>query len=571
MSQTPITIINNSELNSCFYHLKNLPSTLELPTQFTYPFNYEPHPLCRLAVDELQKRLLTELAWINEFDTQANTAIPNVGKMFGILVVRTSNGEIGYLAAYSGNLAGKNNQKGFVPPFVDLSDETCFYRQGEVELNTINLKIKTLEDSSELTTLKSICLNDQHESAKELQAFRQAMKIAKQERDAIRHQAKQTLTDSEFEALQERLKNESLKWQYDYKQLAKQWSEKIAGNEGKLQLIVNQINTLKSERKEKSAAIQQQLFEQYQFLNAKGEWNNVITIFEQTDQKIPPAGAGECAAPKLLQYAYLHGMTPIAMAEFWWGPSPRSEIRKQGHFYPACRSKCEPILGFMLQGLEVEPNPVLHQISQTPQPEILFEDDSFIIVCKPAEYLSVPGKIEAESVYDFIRKKFPDATGPLIVHRLDMSTSGLMVVAKNIESYHDLQKQFMDRKVKKRYIAVLEGVVKEDEGIINLPLRVDLDNRPYQLVCYEYGKPAITKWKVIDRQANTTRVEMSPITGRSHQLRVHSAHQLGLNCPIVGDDLYGTRADRLHLHAEYLEFRHSMTSKKMRFTAPAPF
>jgi tRNA pseudouridine32 synthase/23S rRNA pseudouridine746 synthase len=225
----------------------------------------------------------------------------------------------------------------------------------------------------------------------------------------------------------------------------------------------------------------------------------------------------------------------------------------------------------MLQGLEVEPNPVLQQISLTPQPEILFEDDSFIIVCKPAEYLSVPGKIEAESVYDFIRKKYPDATGPLIVHRLDMSTSGLMVIAKNIESYHHLQQQFMDRKVKKRYIAILEGVVKEDEGIINLPLRVDLDNRPYQLVCYEYGKPAITKWKVIERQINTTRVEMSPITGRSHQLRVHSAHQLGLNCPIVGDDLYGTRANRLHLHAEYLEFRHPVTFQKMRFTVPAPF
>lgn len=571
MNETTQIITTNNESDSCFRRFTTKPNTEQLPTRFTYPFNYEPHPLCRLAVDDLQKRLLSESAWINEFDTQVNTAIPTVGKMFGVLVVRTSDDEIGYLAAYSGNLAGKNNQKGFVPPFVDLSDEECFYRKGEVELNAINLQIKTIEESDEFITIKSICENDQLAAEQELQAFRHAMKAAKKQRDALRKEAPQTLTETEFEALKNRLKNESLKWQYDYKVISKHWEERFAINKQKLELITNQINTLKTERKIKSAAIQQQLFEQYQFLNARGEWNNVIAIFEQTDQKIPPAGAGECAAPKLLQYAYLHGMKPLAVAEFWWGPSPRSEVRKQGHFYPACRTKCEPILGYMLQGLEVDPNPVVQKISQTPKPEIIFDDDSFIIIVKPTEYLSVPGKIEAESVYDFIHKNYPDATGPLIVHRLDMSTSGLMVIAKNIESYHRLQEQFMDRKVKKRYIAILEGVVKEDEGIINLPLRVDLDNRPHQLVCYEYGKPAVTKWKVIERQATTTRVEMNPITGRSHQLRVHSAHQLGLNCPIVGDDLYGTHANRLHLHAEYLEFRHPMTSKKMRFTAPAPF
>ena len=225
----------------------------------------------------------------------------------------------------------------------------------------------------------------------------------------------------------------------------------------------------------------------------------------------------------------------------------------------------------MLQGLNVDVNPVLLPPPEERKLEIVFEDQAILIINKPAEYLSVPGKTDADSVYRHIKQNYPNADGPLIVHRLDMSTSGLMVIAKTTEAYHHLQNQFLNRTVKKRYIALLEGIVSQDEGTIDLPLRVDLDDRPRQLVCYDYGKQAITHWKVLDRTNARTRIQFTPITGRTHQLRVHSAHQQGLNCPIVGDDIYGQKRDRLHLHAEYLEFTHPLTHVVMSFKVEAGF
>ena len=557
--------------DDCFIHFNESIESYSLPLQFNYPFNYEPHPLCRLAANQLQYYLETQTEWKHDFGIDHSVDGTNIGKMFGILLVRNEQNETGFLAAFSGKLAGENLHPSFVPPIVDLLQENSFYRKGEDEISNINHTITTIEESPEYIHLKEMLETQNEQAALALEHYRIEMKAAKLARDVCRAKALQELSLEDFATLKNQLKNESLKKQYDYKILSKHWKELLDESQRKLDFYLNQLALLKEERKTKSALLQQRMFDQYNFLNSKGETKTVCEIFLQTEQKVPPAGAGDCAAPKLLQYAYQHQMQPLAMAEFWWGQSPKSEIRKHGCFYPACRSKCEPILKHMLEGLDVAVNPVLIQPKVALFPSIIFEDASLLIINKPAEYLSVPGKTGADSVFDFIKRNYPDATGPLIVHRLDMSTSGLMVIAKTMEAYLNLQKQFENRTIKKRYIALLEGIVTEDEGLIDLPLRVDLDNRPHQLVCYEYGKPACTKWKVLERKNNRTRILFSPITGRTHQLRVHAAHPQGLNCPIVGDDLYGERSTRLYLHAEYLELIHPDSNQVLTFQADAEF
>jgi len=282
-------------------------------------------------------------------------------------------------------------------------------------------------------------------------------------------------------------------------------------------------------------------------------------------------GSGECAAPKLLQYAFQHKMKPLAMAEFWWGQSPKSEIRKHQNFYPACIGKCKPILSHMLAGMNIDENPLLKNPAEGKEIDIVFEDEYLLVVNKPAEFLSVPGRNIQDSVANRMKEKYPEATGPLIVHRLDMSTSGIMLIAKSLEVHKFLQAQFIKRTIKKRYVALLEGIVSEEEGTVDLPLRTDWNERPKQLVCYESGKPAQTNWKVIDRKNKQTRIHFFPITGRSHQLRVHAAHPLGLNIPIVGDDLYGKKNERLCLHAEWIEFQHPISREVMSVEIEAEF
>jgi len=335
--------------------------------------------------------------------------------------------------------------------------------------------------------------------------------------------------------------------------------------------LQKEIESYKSIRKAKSIALQDWLFAQYVFLDANGKRKEVRKIFQEWNIEIPPSGAGDCAAPKLLQYAYQHGYAPIALAEFWWGPSPSSKVRRHGDYYPACRSKCEPILGHMLQGLKVAPNPMLTNPAEGKELEVIYEDESIVVINKPSEFLSVPGKRIKDSVAARMKSRYPDATGPLIVHRLDMSTSGIMLIAKTKEVHQHLQSQFIKRDVEKTYVALLDGEILEESGVIDLPLRVDLDNRPYQLVCNEHGKSASTKWEVITKEGGKTLIRFYPITGRTHQLRVHAAHQSGLSTPIVGDDLYGKKGDRLCLHAEMIEFVHPNSGEEVCFRVPVDF
>ncbi|NCT18619.1 MAG: RNA pseudouridine synthase [Flavobacteriaceae bacterium CG18_big_fil_WC_8_21_14_2_50_34_36] len=543
-------------------------SAIPLPEKFTFPFYYQPHKLSAIASEALQQYLKTQSDFEHNFGLQKNQNGLVIGKMFGVLVCQDKTGQLGYLWAFSGKLAETNHHKYFVPPVFDMLEHNSFYKKEENILNAITLNLEVLEQSETLKNATKNVQKVQIDAEKDIQRHKETIKTQKAVRDAIRSAAQNTVTFDAYKSLQKGLSEESKQESILFKKMTKYWNYQKGNAAAELQKIRSEIQVLKELRKQKSAALQQQLFDKYSFLNLFGIQKSIGEIFKNN----PPAGAGECAAPKLLQYAFTHQLKPIAMAEFWWGQSPNSEIRKHKHFYPACKSKCEPILmDHMLDGLEVDDNPFLENPSEVMQLDIVYEDDILLLINKPPEFLSVPGKIITDSVLERLKQMYPDATGPLLVHRLDMSTSGLLLVAKNKETYVHLQKQFMKRTIKKRYVALLDGIVKQKEGIINLPLRVDLEDRPRQLVCYEYGKPAQTKWEVIAIKNKQTRVYFYPITGRTHQLRVHASHELGLKIPILGDDLYGKKANRLHLHAERLTFIHPTTREEITISVDAAF
>lgn len=532
-----------------------------LPNKFTFPFNYQPHPIAQLAAKQLQKFLnrQTTFGLNNNLET---------GKMFGVLVVQNTNNEIGYLAAFSGNrLDGKSHHPFFVPPVFDIEEHQGFYKKEENEISKINRSIASLESSQEFIDCIDLLQEKKSVSATELSSFRKHLKKSKNIRKQKREKAQVNMTESQFIELNNELQKESLHQKSLYKKAVQKWKDEIDLLHSQYEFLNNKIDTLKKQRKTRSSILQQKLFEHYKFLNQEGRKKNLTTIFKET----PPAGAGECAAPKLLQYAYINNLTPIALSEFWWGAPSKLAVRKHLHYYPACTSKCKPILAHMLKGLEVDPDPIQSKNYKHVNLEILFKDDSIIVINKPHDFLSVPGKEIDESVYNHIKTKCPSVSGPLIVHRLDMATSGVMVIAKSKEVHQNLQKQFADRIVKKQYTALLDGEINKPRGTINLPLRVDLTNRPQQIICFEHGKESITKWEVVNIKGGQTKVHFFPLTGRTHQLRIHAAHPNGLNASIVGDELYGTKNNRLHLHAEKIEFIHPKSNRIVVFTSPSPF
>lgn len=554
--------------DSCFTHFQSSISGYTLPEKFTFPFYYDPHPLCLLAAKELQHHIETQTEWEHDFGLIEEKPDVIIGKMFGVLVVRNTAGEIGYLSAFSGKLADSNHHDKFVPPVFDVWEKGGFLNNGMDEVNIINQEITALEENQDYLKFLKVLEVEKVEAAKQIEEQKEKMRKDKKVRKLKREKAQADLLPEGFEKINEQLNLESVIAKNKLKRLTKTWKTQITKAQKDVDQFTHQIKLLKEKRKNKSAALQKRLFEKYQFLNQAGESKSLAEIFPDS---IPMGGAGECAAPKLLQYAFLHQMKPIAMAEFWWGQSPKSAIRKHKNFYPACIGKCKPILSHMLEGIPMDDNPLLKNPAEGKEIEIVFEDEHLLVINKPAEFLSVPGRNIHDSVANRLKKKYPDATGPLVVHRLDMSTSGLMLVAKSMEVHKFLQSQFIKRTVKKRYVALLDGLVLEEEGVIDLPLRTDWNERPKQLVCYEHGKSAQTKWKVIKKEKLQTRIHFFPITGRTHQLRVHAAHPLGLNMPIVGDDLYGTKKDRLCLHAEWIQFIHPISKEVMTVEIEADF
>lgn len=523
---------------------------IPLPERLNNPFRYEPHPLCRLAAEEVRTYLATRPEWRTEIEA---------GKMFGVLAVRDPQGEVGFLAAYSGNLAGENRHEYFVPPVYDMLRPGDLFRREEAAISAINRRIEELETDEEYLACREGLARTDAEAAAHLAAAKERMQEGKAAREARRSDA----SGDELEALIRQSQHQKA----ELKRLKRRLAERQAAIRARLDRFETPIAALRTERKNRSAALQHELFLRFRICDRAGKYRNLCEIFAPTAQGVPPAGAGECAAPKLLQYAFIHRLEPLALAEFWRGASPKGEIRHDGHYYPACRGKCGPILRYMLGDLAADPAPAPTNAT----PVIRYEDDCLVVVAKPAGMLSVPGTTAAPSVLSWARARYPEATGPIIVHRLDMDTSGLLVLAKTEAAYRELQAQFGRRSVGKRYVALLDGAPARTTGRIELPLRPDPYDRPRQVVDPRNGKPAITEYTVTGTQEGRTRVVFRPITGRTHQLRVHAAHPQGLDAPIAGDRLYGRADRRLFLHAAWLEFAHPITGATIRIEEPAEF
>ncbi len=531
-------------------------SNIALPEAFTWPFHYVPHELSVIAAEEVKEYLATRTDWSAEISH---------GKMFGVLVVEDYNGELGFLSAFSGNLAGSNCHDYFVPPIYDMLQPGDFFRRGEAEISSINSQIASLERSEEHLLAKHNLDTANSEAERKLSELKMVLAERKRLRDVRRGEGESANV----------LIRESQRDNADLQRAKREVKEYIAKCADRYNLFASQIAELKSERQRRSSALQMQLFEQFRILNGRGEVKTLVELFAPTPQLVPPAGAGECAAPKLLQYAYLNNLNPVAMAEFWQGASPRGEVRHHDAFYPACNGKCKPILLHMLQGLKVEDNPLCNIVPS--EPHILWEDRWLVAIDKPCGMLSVDGKSGVRSVQDWAKECYPDISSPMIVHRLDQSTSGILVLAKDKDTHKAMQEQFIRRTVNKCYTAILEGIVRETSGTVDLPIKLDYDNRPRQMVAVD-GKRAITEYRVLSYDGTRTRIEFYPITGRTHQLRLHAAHVEGLNAPIVGDEIYGavgangtTEGQRLCLHASYLRFMHPHTGEEVVVESPAEF
>ena len=559
-----------------------------LPARFNNPFDYEPDALCRAAVKQLQADLPIE---------------PIEGKMYGVLIVER-NGEIGYLQAYSGQIADEGED--FVPAVFDYLQPDGYFKTHEAEITQLNQKIAQLKASTAyrqaLDNLKKI----QQEAEKAIEEARKVMQGAKFLRDKRRKEA----FISEAERNEMTRQSQFLKAELQRKKKA--YAEQITAAQTVVNSCQEQITAWKRERKMKSDRLQRWLFSQFSLLNACEERKNLLDIFRDyylqnspartkaahitsvnTAERaakeslaaslLPPSGAGECCEPKLLQYAFLHGYKPISMAMFWWGPSPKTEIRQHENYYPACNGKCKPILEWMLEGIGVDNKECdrTNNKTETVSSEglkILYEDDYLTVVVKPSGMLSVPGKGCQPSVYSILSKRWKGKSDAFMVHRLDMATSGLLVVARTSEVHKALQVQFIGRTVKKKYVALLPLSILDKQlpakGRIELPLSPDPDNRPRQRVDRTNGKLSITEYRLIGKTTygkealEAVKIELYPLTGRTHQLRVHCAHPDGLSTPIIGDNLYGQRAERLWLHAEHLEFTHPITQERMSFDTP---
>ena len=552
--------------------------------------DYEPHPLCIQACREVQEMLARREDWQEEIAR---------GKMFGVLIVENVKTDTdvpkwgypaadsealkwGYLAAYSGQIGGRSDWEDFVPAVFDYLQPDGYFKTHEAEISRINQSISHLEKDERMKEARTLIRQLQEERKRTIAAYQEKMKEAKAKRDSRR------VAGNLSEAEEAEMIRESQFMKAELRRLKKSLSEKTA-LETEFEDYQENILRLKQLRKQLSDALQQWLFSQFRMLNQEGESKDLLEIFRDEALKeypqaaiatsriaalkmVPPAGSGECCEPKLLQYAYQHGYKPLQMAMFWWGESPKEEIRHHLQFYPACNGKCKPILHWMLPTSTFEPEAI--NLSIYDKVETLYEDREIAVIHKPEGLLSVPGKDAAQpSVYALMRRKYPEATGPLIVHRLDMATSGVLLIAKTEFAYHRLQKAFLNHQIQKKYVAIISGKDIPEKGIISLPLLPDYLNRPRQMVNHEQGKEAITEYEILERiDGSHLRIALYPKTGRTHQLRVHCAHQEGLNAPILGDPLYGNeKAARLHLHAEEITFEHPLTGKKITIKRKADF
>lgn len=453
--------------------------------------------------------------------------------MMGVLVVRYPDGKEGYLSAFSGQIGGRSDYEGFVPAIFDYLQDDGLFKREESAISAINHQIDAMRCSGEMVDAKS----NLEQATRDMERSIDETKKLFEEHKAARHRLREAA--QEDSDLQKRLQAESQFEKAELKRIKQRLQTHVDEAKLKVDAIEEQIKSMDSERKRRSAILQRWLFMNFRLPNGEGYVRSVGDIFNDAKRGIPPSGTGECAAPKLLYYALRHNLVPMHIGEFWWGASPKNEIRRDGAFYGACQAKCAPILTWMLKGIDVDTPQVYANGDKAL--DIVYEDDDIVVVDKPSGLLSVPGVASDDNAQSRLQVKYPHAECLLAVHRLDLATSGLLVFAKNLATYKRLQEAFATRQVRKRYVATLDGIVESDKGVIELSIEPDYDNRPRQKVSAA-GSRAITEYEVIERdfEANKTRVNFYPHTGRTHQLRIHSAHPDGLGCPIVGDELYGT-------------------------------
>mgnify|MGYP003303470025 CR=1 FL=1 len=532
-----------------------------LPSLFNDPFSYSPHPLVVEVSHKVFKHLL-------ESDSRMRRQLSADGKMFGVLVVQTPSGKIGYLAAYSGTHEDLREDPYFVPPVYDLLSPDSFFPSEEHEIVMLNDLIRDLENDRYRFIHIEVTeeIRQSHlEKIAGLQEIYEQGKVSRSKRrgeilELLRSAGDSGMKES-LSAELEAINRESQFQKGEIRRAEKRMKEEIAARDAVQAESDARIDSLKEKRKEMSGRLQQKIFEHFSFLNAYGERKGLLEIFGDST---PPAGTGECAAPRLLQYAYLNGYKPVAMGEFWYG---YNDTHVEGQFYPSCKGKCGPVLEWMLQGLKVDPAGRHSTYGCGPLPDslsalVLYEDDSLLAVNKPAGILSAPGRSGEEmDILQLLSSLGYPVEGLRVAHRLDMHTSGVLLIAKNETVYKQLQREFVERKVVKVYEAVLDGEVSpattgsgvvwksSDEGRISLPLAADFVNRPLQKVDFDSGKVAITDFRILRIAGGRTYIEFYPVTGRTHQLRLHSSSPLGLGAPIVGDFLYGSLDKRLMLNA----------------------
>ena len=537
------------------------------------PFNYTPGAACEEAFSRLVARLDALKQSANPDDINFCREL-EAGKMLGVLIAVDANGLRHTLYAFSGQLGiGGFYHQGFVGPVFDYLRPDGYFKTKEAEISLQNREIAQFEKSV-LAPLKR-----DHELANdklnaEVAEYKERCRRSKLERDAKREAG---IADPvEIAAMTRQSQFEKAELHRLKKRLAATL-EPIAANLAKAQ---SHIDAMKETRRADSEALQQWLFNNFKVLNARGESRSLSEIFADTPMMIPPSGAGECCAPKLLQEAYRQRWQPVAIAEYWYGKPKGGEVRLHGEHYPACRGKCLPVLSWMLQGVSIEP-PLDSEIQAigAHNPEIIYENQWFCVVNKPSGMLSVPGKGAAISLQQWLEEKYGADRQVRMVHRLDQDTSGLIRAAFGQTSLKVMQSLFTMRKVEKTYVAVLEGDYQSlgipPHGRIDLPLAPDWLDRPRQRIDFDGGKPAVTDYEFIATSNCRSRIMFHPLTGRTHQLRAHAASAHGLGMPIAGDRLYGKNAgnasERLLLHAQKIKFTFPLDGQPYSFESPAPF
>jgi tRNA pseudouridine32 synthase/23S rRNA pseudouridine746 synthase len=548
------------------------PAPRDVAGTFPSPFDeLGPHALARQAAELMQAELRTGLV-APGIPTATLDGLEG-GKMFGVLVVQEPDGRIGFLRSFSGMLAGQWEVAGFVPPLFDREARAQVEPAGEAVVKALLARAEAFRNSPELLSLRAAHEEQEARHTGERAALRARHEERRKRRHARRAElaVSDTLTEAEKRTALHALDQESRGDKAELRRLEATQEEERREIEPKRARLERRLRALERLRWIVCRALMKRIHDTYRIPNARGERRPLRALFAPGE---PPSGAADCAAPKLLAHAFTHGLRPLALAEFWWGAPPSAGGRVTGEFYAACRDKCAPLLPFMLDGLHVAPPRTFSPRAVTAGGlSVVFEDAWLVVIDKPHGLLSVPARDTSvtDSVLARLRARYPHATGPLLVHRLDLDTSGLLVAALDPATHADLQRQFLHREVHKRYVAWVEGHVRGEQGTIDFPMRVDLDDRPRQIHDPVHGKSAVTRWQVLERKGERTRVAFFPLTGRTHQLRVHAAHPLGLGAPIVGDRLYGRQDERLLLHAESISFRHPRTGQRVSFERQAPF